>query len=267
MLLKEKVIIVTGAGGGLGAGIARVCSREGAKVAVADIRGDAAENVSNDLDGESLAVHCDVADDEALDSLVQETLSAFGQINGLVNNAGVNFVKPFLDTTSADWDRVISVDLRAVFFLTQKVCQQMLAQTPIGGSIVNISSVHSHAAISGAGPYDAAKWGMVGMSKSMAIELASVNLRVNAISPGLLNTQIWQDVLNSAPDQEECISYWKSNIPIGRPIEPEEIGELAAFLLSDRSAFITGSNIFADGGMSSQLVSKEPYESGLIEGN
>jgi NAD(P)-dependent dehydrogenase (short-subunit alcohol dehydrogenase family) len=264
MLLCDKVVIVTGAGGGLGAGIARVCAREGAKVVVADIRGDAALEVAAGLDG-ARGVACDLRDDAALESLVADTVEAFGRIDGLVNNAGANFAKPFLETTEEDWEWVISLDLRVVFFLTQRVCRQMLSQGD-GGSIVNISSVHSMACLPGAGPYDAAKWGVVGMGKSMAVELAPQGIRVNAISPGLLNTQIWQDLQGAAPSPEACLDYWKQNIPIGRVIEPEEIGELAAFLLCDRSVSITGANLFADGGMTSQLVSKEPYESKAIEG-
>lgn len=266
MVLTDKVVIVTGAGGGLGAGIARVCSREGARVVVADIRESAAQAVAESLPGAGLAVACDVGDDDAQTRLVEETVAHFGRIDGLVNNAGINFAKPFLETTAAEWERIIRVDLRAVFFLSQKVCRQMLAQPRPGGSIVNISSVHSQAALPGAGPYDAAKAGVVGMGKSLAVELAPLGIRVNAISPGLLNTQIWQDIQNAAPSPEECLDYWKSNIPIGRVIEPEEIGELAAFLLSGRSASITGANIFADGGMTAQLISKEPYASRPLVG-
>lgn len=266
MLLTGKTVIVTGAGGGLGAGIAAVCSREGANVVAADIRGDAARDVAQSLPGAALAVHCDVGDDEAQAELVQEALTAFGRVDGLVNNAGINFAKPFLETTAEDWEHIIRVDLRAVFFLTQKVCQQMLAQSPGGGSVVNIASVHAHAALPGAGPYDAAKAGVVMMGKSFALEMAPNNIRVNAISPGLLDTQIWQDLQDAAPSPEACLDYWRTNIPIGRVIAPEEIGELAAFLLSDRSASITGSNIYADGGMTAQLISQEPYTSKPIEG-
>jgi NAD(P)-dependent dehydrogenase (short-subunit alcohol dehydrogenase family) len=113
----------------------------------------------------------------------------------------------------------------------------------------------------GSGPYDAAKWGVVGLSKSIAVELARERIRVNCISPGLLNTQIWQDIRAAAPDPALCIEFWNANIPIARVIEPTEIGELAAFLLSDRSQCITGANVFADGGMTSQLISREPYAS------
>lgn len=238
--------------------------REGARVVVADVRDDAAAEVAAELGG-AKAIACDIRDDAALDELVATTVDSFGRIDGLVNNAGANFAKPFMQTTEQDWEWVVSLDLRAVFFLTQKVCRQLLSQGE-GGSIVNISSVHSVSCLPGAGPYDAAKWGVVGMGKSMAVELAPDGIRVNAISPGLLNTQIWQDLQNAAPSPEACLDYWRQNIPIGRVIEPEEVGELAAFLLCDRSASITGANMFVDGGMTSQLVSKEPFASAAIEG-
>ena len=209
---------------------------------------------------------CDVSRDEELQRLVDKTINTFGRIDGLVNNAGINFAKPFLETTSEEWERVISVDLRAVFFLTQLVCRQMMTQSPPGGSILNISSVHSQSVLPGSGPYDAAKWGVVGLGKSIAIELAEYDIRVNMISPGLLNTQIWQDILAAAPDRRVCQDYWFSNIPIRRVIEPEEIGDLAVFLLGESSRCITGANIFADGGMTSQLISREPYRAKPLEG-
>ena len=118
----------------------------------------------------------------------------------------------------------------------------------------------------GSGPYDAAKWGVVGMGKSIAVELAARGIRVNTISPGLLNTQIWKDIMAAAPSRQECLAHWRAQIPLGRVIEPDEIGELAAFLLSDRSRSMTGANVLADGGMSSQLISKEPYEPKPIQG-
>lgn len=266
MLLSKKVVIVTGAGGGLGAGIARVCHREGARVVVADIRATAARAVCRRLGRNALSVTCDVTSDQDLERLVGETLGRFGRVDGLVNNAGVNFAKPFLSTTPEDWTRVISVDLRAVFFLSQLVARQMIRQRPRGGSIVNISSVHSSAVLSGSGPYDAAKWGVIGMGKSIAVELATEGVRVNSVSPGLLDTRIWQDILAAAPSREECLAHWRANIPVGRVIDPEEIGDLVAFLLSDRCPSITGANVLHDGGMTSQLISREPYESTAIEG-
>ncbi|HRW04300.1 MAG TPA: SDR family oxidoreductase [Caldilineaceae bacterium] len=274
MLLENKTIIITGAGGGIGEGIAQVAVREGANVVVADIRGAAAQQVAAALGNQAHAVTCDVADDQQLAALVTAAAARFGRIDGLVNNAGINFAKPFLETTAADWDKVISIDLRATFFLTQLVCQQFLAQPPQStsqphpqrGSIVNIASVHSIAAFPGAGPYDAAKWGVVGLTKAVAIELATQGIRVNAVSPGLINTQIWRDYLAATPDPQATIDYWNSNIPMERVIEPEEIGEMVVFLLSDRAQAITGANMVVDGGITAQLASKEPYRREALEG-
>jgi len=259
-MLANKTILITGAAGGLGKGIAQVCHHQGANVVVSDIRAEGARQVAESLGERALGLSCDVRRLPDLEKLVQDSVKRFGRIDGLVNNAGANFVKPFLDTSLEEWEEVLSIDLRAVFLLSKLVCRQMLEQGT-GGSVVNISSVHSHAVLPGSGPYDAAKWGVVGLSKSIAVELAREKIRVNCISPGLLNTQIWRDIQAAAPSSAACEEYWNANIPIARVIEPGEIGELAAFLLSDRAACITGSNIFADGGMTSQLISREPYVS------
>lgn len=260
MLLLEKVIIVTGAGGGLGEGIARVCHREGARVVVSDIDGPRATAVAASLERSAVAMHCDVRQDGQLQQLVELAVERFGRVDGLVNNAGISCMKPVLETTSAEWENVLAVNLRAPFLLTQMVSRQMLLQQPPGGSIVNIASVHTHGALPGSFTYDAAKWGLVGMTKSMAIDLAPHGIRVNAVSPGLVATQIWEDVKAAAPTPQQCEEWLFSNIPINRPIESAEVGELVAFLLSDRSGCIVGSNIFADGGMSSQLLSRPPFE-------
>jgi NAD(P)-dependent dehydrogenase (short-subunit alcohol dehydrogenase family) len=152
-LLHQKVIIVTGAGGGLGEGIAHICHREGAKVVIADVNTDSIARVRHDLGTDRVLVQtCDVSSDADLKCLVEKAAEwGGGRIDGLVNNAGVNFSKPFLETTADEWDRVISVDLRAVFFLSKLVASHMVVQSPQGGSIVNISSVHSMACLPGAG--------------------------------------------------------------------------------------------------------------------
>ena len=219
---------------------------------------EGAAAVARDLGPRALPVPCDVRVESHLRTLVDETAACFGRIDALVNNAGVNFTKPFLETTLEEWDDVIGVDLRAVFRLTQLVCRRMLEQSPAGGSIVNIASVHTHASLPGAAPYDAAKCGVVGMSKAAAVELAPRGIRVNVVSPGLLDTQIWRDLLATVPDRAAYEEYWKTNIPMRRVIDPGEIAHLVAFLLSDRASAITGANIMADGGMTSQLVSREP---------
>ena len=255
MLLESKCVIVTGAGGGIGEAIARVCSREGALVVVVDIREAEAARVAASLGPNALAVAADVRRAGDLARAAEAAVQRFGRIDGLVNNAGVDFSKPFLETTPSDWDRVINTNLRSCFFLSQIVIRRMLAQTPSGGSVVNISSVHSIAGVPGAAPYDVSKAGMAGLARALAVEFAARGIRVNSVSPGLIDTQIWRDLQAAAPDLEACLAYWRSNIPIERVIDPREIGELTAFLLSDRASCITGANLIADGGMTARLLS------------
>jgi len=267
MKLQGKVIIVTGASKGLGAAIAARCAREGAHVVCASLPGPELGRVAEKIrgaKGQALAVECDVAKMDDLRRLVAETLKAFGRIDGLVNNAGVNFVKPFLDVTEADWNHVLDVDLKGAFFLSQLAARQMLAQSPAGGSIVQIASVHTMASVAGASPYDAAKHGVVGFSKAAAVELARQGVRVNILSPGLCRTEIWNAIVDAAPSEKEALDYWRANIPAGRLVEPDEIAACCVFLLGDDSAAVTGSNLMADLGMTSLLVSAEPYRSKAI---
>lgn len=271
MKLLKKTIIVTGASRGLGRAMARTCAAEGARVVCAALPGELArlEEVAADIrkdGGEALPVTCDVALIADLARVVERTVATFGAIDGLINNAGVNFVKPFVEVTESEWERVLAVDLKGAFFLTQLCVRQMLRQNPVKGSIVQIASVHTQASLAGAAPYDAAKCGVVGFSKAAAVELAPHGIRVNLLSPGLCRTEFWNDIVAAAPSEAECLDYWKANIPAGRLIEPEEIARCCVFLLSDDSSCITGANLLADHGMTSLLVSREPYASKAITG-
>lgn len=269
MLLRKKTIIVTGASKGLGVAMAETCAREGANVVLAARSADKLSALQRRITrrgGRALAVTFDVGRLDDLRRLVATTVEKFGRIDGLINNAGVNFVKPFLDTTEADWDHIMDVDLKGSFFLTQLCARQMVRQRPRGGSIVQIASVHTLASLPGAGPYDAAKCGMVGYSKAVAVELARQGVRVNVLSPGLCRTEIWNDIVAAAPSQKECLAFWNANIPAERLVEPVEVAEACVFLLSDRSPCITGANLVADCGMTSQLISREPYQAKTIKG-
>jgi NAD(P)-dependent dehydrogenase (short-subunit alcohol dehydrogenase family) len=259
-MLRDKVIIITGAANGLGKGIAQACHSDGANVVISDLDQASCEKVVDELGDRALAVPCDVCSDEAQKSVIDATLGKWGRLDGLVNNAGVNFAKPFMETSRQDWSRVIETDLEAVFFFMQKACRWWLEQGATG-SIVNIASVHTHATLPGAGPYAAAKSGLLGLAKSLSAELASKGIRINSVSPGLCNTNIWTEIKDAAPSEGECISYWQQQIPIGRVTEPLEVGHTVSFLLSDRSSSTTGTNIYVDGGMTSQLISQAPYES------
>jgi NAD(P)-dependent dehydrogenase (short-subunit alcohol dehydrogenase family) len=259
MRLRNRVSIVTGAGSGIGLGIAEVFSQEGSHVVCVDRREKegilSAEQIQS-LGGSASFVHCDITEPKQFEALVKEVLSQFGHIDVLVNNAGVNFVKNFHETTLEEWDRVIGVDLRGTFLCIRACIDTFLRQG--AGSVVNVASVHTQACLPGAAPYDAAKWGMVGLTKSLAVEYASRGIRFNCLSPGLIDTQIWQDIQDGADDLDSCLTHWRSNIPAGRVGTIHEMGKVAAFLASDDSSYITGANLFADGGMTSLLISREP---------
>jgi NAD(P)-dependent dehydrogenase (short-subunit alcohol dehydrogenase family) len=267
MRLKGKVAIVTGTRTGIGKAIALRFAREGAKVVTCIRQGKGGEDTAAEIKasgGEALFVQCDVSVEGDVINAVNRTVETYGHLDIIVNNAGVNFVKPFLETETADWDRVINTDLRGTYFFCRYGILQMLKNK--GGSIINITSVHTAASLPESAPYDAAKSGVVGLTKSLAVEFASRKIRVNALSPGLIDTQIWTDIMNAAPDRDECKRYWASNIPAGRPGTSEEIACAAVYLASDEASYCTGSNSIIDGGMTAQLISRQNFESRALEG-
>jgi len=267
MRLKDKVAIVTGTGAGIGKAVAEMFAQEGARVVAASRREINGRPVVEGIvakGGDAVFVRCDVSVEEDVRRTVAIAVETYGRVDVLVNNAGVNFVKNFEDVEAEDWDRVVNTDLRGTYLFCRYCILEMLKTG--GGSIVNMATVHTHASLTGAAPYDAAKWGMIGLTKALAVEFATRNIRVNALSPGLINTQIWDDIMNVAPSREACIDYWKANIPMGRVGTVEEIARATVFLASDDASYITGANLFADGGMTSLLVSREPFESQSLEG-
>lgn len=268
MRLKDKVAIVTGSGAGIGKSIVKVFAEEGAKVVGASRRSQNGQPVIDKITAqghEAMFVKCDVSVEEDVQNLIAAVIDKYNKIDILVNNAGVNFVKNFENLTSSDWDRVLNTDLRGTYLCSRYVIDYMIKNR--GGSIINIGTVHTMQCLPGATPYDAAKWGLVGLTKSMAVEFASRNIRVNILSPGLIDTQIWDDIKNAAPDLNACLKYWQSNIPMGRVGKPEEVAACAVFLASDEASYVTGANFLVDGGMTSQLISMEPYESTSLEGD
>lgn len=267
MRLKEKVAVVTGTGAGIGKSIAEVFAREGAKVVCGSRRAVNGQPVVDAIvaeGGNAVFVQCDVSVEEDVEKLFNEAIATYSRVDILVNNAGVNFAKPFEDIEPDDWDRIVNTDLRGTYLCCRRAVREMLETG--GGAIVNIATVHTLACLPGAAPYDAAKWGMVGLTKSLAVEYASRNIRVNALSPGLIDTQMWDDIQAAAPDLEQCLAFWRANIPMGRVGTTEEIAKAAVFMASDDAGYMTGANVLVDGGMTSQLISQAPYESAALEG-
>jgi len=267
MRLKGKVAVVTGSGSGIGKSICEVFAKEGAKVVVSSRRAingqPVADNINTNI-GEAIFIKSDISKKDDIDNLFKSTMEKYGTVDMLINNAGVNFVKEFTNITVEDWDRVINTDLRGTFICSKNAVDIMIKNG--GGSIVNIATVHTYACLPGAAPYDAAKWGIIGLTKSMAVELADKNIRINALSPGLIDTQIWKDIQDAAKDKNACLRYWKANIPMGRVGSVREVAYLALYLASDEASYVTGSNFFIDGGMTSQLISRAYFKSNVMEG-
>jgi len=254
MKLQDKVAIVTGAGKGIGQGIARVFVKYGAKVVVADWDEDAGLRTADELrrsGGDAIFVKCDVSNEEQVKAMIQAAIASYGRLNILVNNAGIGVYKTVLDTTSEDWDRCLGVNLKGVFLCSKYAIPHIKAAG--GGAIVNIASVHSYQNVGGTAPYAASKGGVVALTRVMAIDHGRDNIRVNAICPGWIDTPLIQGIFAASPDPEEAKRAVERRQILGRLGRPEEVGEAAAFLASDEASYITGASLMVDNGMTAQL--------------
>jgi NAD(P)-dependent dehydrogenase (short-subunit alcohol dehydrogenase family) len=255
MRLKDRVAIVTGAAKGIGWGIATVFAQEGAKVVVVDWDEEAGKQTAADINasgGDALFVKCDVSNEEQVKAMIQATLDKYGRIDILVNNAGIGVYKTVLDASSEDWDRCLSVNLKGVFLCSKYAIPHMQA---VGkGAIVNISSVHSYANVNGTSPYAASKGGITALTRSMAMDYSPV-IRVNSIAPGWVLTPLIQSIFDSYDDPAEQQRLVEERQVMKRIGQPEDVGHAAAFLASDEASFITGVQLFVDGGLTAQLES------------
>jgi len=251
--LRDKVVIVTGGGTGIGLGIARCCAAEGAAVVLAQRRAALAESAAAALraDGfRALGAACDVSSRDDVRSLIAVTVEAFGHVDVLVNNAALTGAaveaRPFLDETDAHWRQIVDVNLNGAFICTQEAARRMVALGE-GGSIINISSVAQYAAQEHAAPYCASKAGLDGLTKTAAIELAPHGIRVNNIAPGDIDTEASHDVVGQAAERGATGKFFRYT-PLGRRGRPEEIGHVVVFLASDEASFVTGATWLVDGG-------------------
>lgn len=246
--LKGKIAIITGARRGMGRSHALALAKAGAKVVVSDISLEDCEKVVEEIQkmkGEALAIKCDVSQKAEVDEMVQKTIERFGKIDILVNNAGICQFKPFLELTEQDWDRTLNINLKGYFLCAQAAAKEMLKQK--SGAIINIASIAMGQVGVGfptLAHYTASKGGIVGMTETLALELAPYNIRVNVISPGAIETPM-VDPLKTDPKTMEATL---ARIPMHRMGKSEEVANLVLFLASDESSYMTGSNIVIDGG-------------------
>ncbi|MCB2113880.1 MAG: SDR family oxidoreductase [Parvularculaceae bacterium] len=242
-----KTVIVTGAAAGIGAACARAFAEAGADIILADINDagnrDIADLITIDTKAKCVPHACNVASDADCEGLILRALDEFGRIDVLVNNAGVAAPGTILDLSPDDWDRVIDINLRSYFVLTQLAAKSMI-ERKIRGTIVNMSSLNAELAIPNQLAYVSSKGGVGQLTKAAALGLAAHGIRVNAIGPGSIMTDLLRGVMADDAGRKRILS----RTPLGRVGEPSEIASIALFLASDLSSYITGQTIFADGG-------------------
>src|SRR3984885_11166878 len=245
---ENKVALVTGAGSGLGLATAKAFAAAGASVVLADWNEKAARSAADALAAQghkTLAVVCDVSDDAQVEAMVGQTVSRFGRLDAAYNNAGVqNVLAETADTTREDYDRVMGINLRGIWSSMKFELQQMRKQG--SGSIVNCSSLGGLVGGAERGIYHAAKHGVLGFTKSAALEYAAQGIRINAICPGLIRTPMSDQMV--AAGQGDALKALEKSIPMARVGRPEEIANAVLWLCSDAASYVTGQSISVDGG-------------------
>ncbi len=256
--LDNRAVLVTGAAGGIGAATARRLAADGAKLALADLDKPGVEKLAAELGG--VAIQADVTRAADVARMVDETVRRLGRLDVLFNNAGVIRVQPMLDVSEAEWDRVMSVNLRAVFFVLQAAARRMKGQPPMAGSELRGKLIQT-ASIAGyrggnhlTTPYSASKAGVISLTRSAAQALAPERITSNCVCPGAVDTAMWEQLdrelgaLHNLPLKES----WKrriAGIPLGRPETPEDVAGVVAFLAGPDSDYMTGQAIKVDGGL------------------
>jgi len=246
--LNGKVAVVTGARRGMGRTHALALAKAGAKVAVADISLEECQRVVEEIakqGGEAMAIKCDVSKKKEVDEMVKKIVKEFGKIDILVNNAGIAQFVPFLEMTEEEWDRTLDINLKGYFLCAQACVKEMVKQK--SGVIVNIASVamgQQGVGMSNIVHYCASKGGIAGMTEALAVELAPYNIRVNAISPGMIETPM----ISSIKQDSKTVEAMLAKVPMRRVGKPEEVSNLVLFLASEVSSYMTGSTVIIDGG-------------------
>ena len=242
MKLANKVAIVTGATQGIGLACAQRLIADGAKVMLVDIKPEG-KAAADSLGEAARFCTADVSQKADVDAMIAATLTEFGRIDILVNNAGVTHKAEFLDLAEEDFDRVLGINLKSMFLCGQAAARHMVTQG--GGVIINMSSVNSELVMTNQVPYNVSKGGVNQLTRVMALSLAPHGIRVNAVAPGTILTELAKAAVLASPEQRHTIL---SRTPLGRCGEPEEVASVVSFLASDDASYMTGQNLFIDGG-------------------
>ena len=243
MRLKGKVAVVTGSARGLGKSIVERLAKEGAMVVVTDVNEEGCIETANEIianGGDALAVTCDVTNRESVEALALATIKKYGKIDILVNNAGITKDSSLKKMTDAQWDAVITVDLKSVFICTQILSAYMVEQK--SGRVISMSSLAGVSGNFGQTNYSAAKAGIIGMTKTWAQELGRKNITANVIAPGFMNTEMTKTI------PEDITKTMLASIPLGRKGEPEEVAAAVVYLASDEAGFVNGVTLNINGG-------------------
>jgi len=255
--LTGRVALISGGAQGIGKAIADRFQREGAQVLLLDCDGDTghatAKELSSRIPANPVRAFCaDLARPEDVRRTLEGLRVGYPHVHILVNNAGMELDKAFPDLSVGDWDRVINVNLRGAFILTQTTLPLFPAE---GGAIVNISSIHATHAFPNSLPYACSKAGLLAFTRNLAVELAPRRIRVNAICPGYIDTRLWDAYLKQSPDPTALAAQTTALHPVGRRGLPADVAEAALFLVSESSSFVTGTNLVVDGGLTTRAHS------------
>lgn len=251
--LDQKIAFVTGAGSGIGEQIARLFARQGARVVLADVRLDAAERVAGEIreaGGSARVQQLDVADEAQVRAAIERVAVEEERLDIMVNNAGISHVGNILETSLEDWESVMRVNGRGVFLCAREAVRQMLAQSPAGGVIINMSSVAAMIGLERRLPYSASKGAVLALTRSIAIDFVTKGIRCNAICPGTVHTPFVEGYLarNFAGHEDEVRQQLHARQPLGRMGLPDEIAYAALYLASAEASFVTGSALVIDCG-------------------
>jgi NAD(P)-dependent dehydrogenase (short-subunit alcohol dehydrogenase family) len=254
MKLADRVAIVTGAASGIGAATARLFATQGAAVVAVDLNATAGQQVVGAIQaagGQALFVRADVAQGADARAMIDQAVERFGGLDVLFNNAGIAVFKGVEETTEAEWDRVLGVNLRGVWLGIKYAAPAMRARG--GGSIINTASVHGMATQAGIAAYAASKHAVIGLTRAAALDLAKDRIRVNCIQPGAIDTPLMRSNMTAIGDEEAEVAKVGAAEPIGRVGRPEEIAQMALWLASDDASFATGAPFAVDGGLLAKL--------------